>query len=415
MVNGTRDVFLYELRRNLRRKGYLFGTFGIPLLIFMLMFGYNALSSLAQPSPEDLAKQFDFRGIEKAGYVDLSGEFPAVPETLANVLISYPDEAAARTALNAREIDTFYVIHDDYLQTGDITQHVPGLTISLFTPAPIEQLAYSKFLPNADVATLRRLQQPAEFQEFNLEREKSAGAAQNEDADFLMVYVFTFTFLLGLLITNSYLMQSVIEEKENRLIEILITSVRPGELLAGKILALSCLGILQIIVWAGGLILALNAALSLPAFESMTVLNDIQIPLDRLPIMLAYFILGYLFFAAKYGAIGAISNSIREGPSYAAFLTVPAVVPFWFFPMFIATPDAPLPVILSIFPITAPIAMMIRLSVTAVPAIQIIISLAVLALSVAGAMWAAGRIFRVQTLLAGKTPKLRDIPKLLRG
>src|SRR5689334_11774992 len=103
MVNGIREVFTYELKRNAVRKGYLFATFGIPILLFVVMFGYNLISSASQPSAEDLAKQFDFQGIETAGYVDLSGEFPVVPETLAKVLFAYPDEAAARTALQSGE------------------------------------------------------------------------------------------------------------------------------------------------------------------------------------------------------------------------------------------------------------------------------------------------------------------------
>lgn len=414
MVNGIREVFLYEFRRNLLRKGYLFATFGIPVLMFVLMFGYNALSSLAQPSPEDIAEQFDFQAIKKAGYVDFSGQFQTVPEVLAEVIVRYPDTDTARAALLADEVDTFYVIAADYLQTGKVVQHLPAMNFSLLNSAPIEQLVYNTFLPGADIPTLRLLANPVTFEEFNLERTET-GTAQNEDADFLMVYVFTITFLLGLFVTNSYLMQSVIEEKQNRLIEILITSVRPVQLLSGKILALSLLGIFQIVVWVGALVLGVRTAVSLPAFASASVLLGIQIPLNMLPVMLLYFILGYLFFAAIYAAIGAISNSIREGPQYAAFLTIPAILPFYFFPLFIETPNSTAPVIMSIFPVTAPVAMMMRLSLTTVPPLEIIVSLIVLILSVLGVMWAAGRIFRVQTLLASKVPKLRDIPKLLRG
>jgi ABC-2 type transport system permease protein len=397
-----------------RRKGYLFATFGLPVIIFLLMLAANALSSLTQQDNADIAQQFDFGAIKAAGYVDQSGLFATVPPALADVLTRYPDEAAARAAMQSGAIQVFYVIAADYLTSGEVTQHVPGFSIDLLNSGPIDQLVYSTLAPNASPAALLRLNNPANFQEFNLERSSDAGA-QNEDSDFLLVYVFSLVFLMALFITNGYLMQSVIEEKETRLIEILMTSVRPVQLLAGKILALSTLGIFQIVVWMGALLLAVTLAGSLPVFATATALLNVQFPLAMLPVILLYFILGYLFFAAIYSAIGAISSSIREGPQYAAFLTIPAVIPFYFFPMFIETPNATLPVAMSIFPITAPIAMMMRLTLTTVPPLELLLSLGLLALSVGLVIWLAGRMFRVQTLLAGTTPSLRDLPRLLRG
>jgi ABC-2 type transport system permease protein len=113
--------------------------------------------------------------------------------------------------------------------------------------------------------------------------------------------------------------------------------------------------------------------------------------------------------------VGAISNSAREGPQYAVVFTLPAVIPLYFISVFLTAPDAGLPVVLSLFPITAPIAMVMRLLITTVPAWQIILSLALLALTIFGMMWLAGRLFRVQTLLAGQTPKLRDLARIVRG
>jgi len=147
----------------------------------------------------------------------------------------------------------------------------------------------------------------------------------------------------------------------------------------------------------------------------IATLANITIPLNMLPLLLVYFVLAYFLFAGLYGVVGAISNSMKEGPQYAVIFTLPAALPFYFIGLFSTSPDGTIPVIMSLFPLTAPIAMSIRLVVSQVPVEQIVISLVLLALSAIAAMWIAGRAFRINTLLAGSVPKLRDLPKLLRG
>jgi ABC-2 type transport system permease protein len=209
-------------------------------------------------------------------------------------------------------------------------------------------------------------------------------------------------------------MQSVIEEKETRLIEILVSTVRPTELLAGKILALGSLGLLQIVVWLGSVLLLVRFMVNLPALAT-TFLSGIFLPGDILPIFLIYFFLGYLFFAAAYGMVGAISNSLQEGPQYAVIFTIPAALPFYFFSLFVTAPDGTIPTAMSLIPFTAPLAMVMRVVISAVPGWQIALSIVLLILADMGMLWLAGRLFRVNTLLAGQLPRLRDIPRLLRG
>lgn len=410
------EVFRYEFTRNVRRKGYLFATFGLPLIGFMLAFGYNAIQTLQQPEEQDandILNQFDFEGLKRAGFVDTAGIFPGISEPLQTVLIPYEDAETAHAALRAGQIDAYYIISPDYLETGAVTLVVPSLSISKITSQPVQQLFYTTLASDIDPTLLMRLRSPITFDTLNLQL--SQDAVTDADANFLTLYIFVLVFLLGMFLTNGYLLQSVIEEKENRVIEVLITSMRSTELLAGKILAFGLLGIIQIVVWGTAIVMLLAFALSLPAFQTMTLILNIRLPTEQFPLMFLYFVLGYLLFAGVYGAVGAISSSMREGPSYAAIFTLPAALPFYFFAIFQATPNAPVPVFLSIFPLTAPISMMMRLSATTVPAEQLIISLVLLGITAVGMMWVAGRIFRVNSLLSGKVPKLRDIPNLIRG
>lgn len=424
-MSKTWAVFSYELMSQLKRRGFWLGTLGLPIAVFVFMFLFNLINGNAQPDPQQIIMQFDFEGIQAAGLVDESGEFPPerVPEDLRERLLPYPSVEAARVGLQTGEIDVFYVVSADWRTTGDVTLHMPRLALDKFTSDPFEQLFYESLASDLTPELRQRLREPAQYQIFNLSRadlSPEAGSqnptqATDEDADFLLVYVFTIIFLIGLFVTSGYLMQSVIEEKENKAIEVLVSSVTPTQLLAGKIFAYGVQGLLSVSTWIGMGLLALNTAVQLPAFQMATALLNIRVPYERLPLMFVYFIGAYFTFAALYAAIGALSSSMREGPQYAIVFTIPAVLPFYFFGVFLSTPNAPLPVILSILPITSPISMLIRLTIGNVPPLELAASLLCLFLGLAAAIWLAARLFRFQSLLNGNTPKLRDIPKLLRG
>jgi ABC-2 type transport system permease protein len=424
-MNKLWQVFRYELVRNFLRKGYLFITFLLPPLLFVgfillaqLIGGQVANNRSDDPTEVNLPADLS-RSIQRAGYIDQTGRF-GDPGELSSILTQYDDEAAAQAALDAGEIDVYYVIPADYMETGEVQQVMPRLTISMVSGALMQRLILSHLAEGVDAQVFERLVDPSNVREISVERPTAdgEGVEQGFDARIAIVYVFAIILLGSLFLTNGYLLQSVIEEKETRLIEILVSAMRPFDLLAGKILALGVLGLLQIVVWIGmmSFFTWLSAREAITAIAPVvSALTSLTIPLDILPLLFIYFVLAYLLFAGLFGIIGALSNSMREGPQYAVVFTLPAVIPFYFISVFAATPNATLPVVLSLIPITAPIAMAQRLAITQVPPIEIAVSLILLALSALGAFWLAGRIFRVSTLLAGQMPKLRDLPKLVRG
>lgn len=415
------QVFRYELRRNFRRRTYLFTTFGLPILAFVLYFGWQLIitvqeaNAASQPPPAENAETSDdfLQGITKAGYVDLSNELRD-PGALGEVLVAYADEEAALAALNAREIDVYYVIAADYLATGDVTLVMPRLNLSQTDSTLLRRALLRNLSSDMDSDLYLRLIDPANFREINLERDATGQTESDFDTDFAVVYIFSLLLLMGVFFTNGYLMQTVIEEKETRLIEILISTMRPTHLLAGKILALGLLGLLQILVWLAAVILFARLAAS-GAVEALAAFANLSLAPDQIILLLIYFVLGYLFFAAAYGMVGAISTSMQDGPQYAVIFTLPAAIPFYFLALIIRQPNDPLAVALSLFPPSAPLTMAMRLSITQVPAVEIILSIALLVVTVAGMIWLAGRLFRMQNPLAGQAPKLRDLPKLLRG
>jgi ABC-2 type transport system permease protein len=414
-MNHIWQVFAYELRRNLRRKGFLFTTFGIPLLAYVLFFGYQFFTS-RNAGEEDLATAItesdQFQGIEKAGYVDHSGLF-ADPGDLSSILVPYADEDSARAAMTSGEIDVYYVLPEDYMDTGDVVAFMPRFSIAQVSEGLIQQLVYTHFAQDVDPVLITRLLDPVNLSEVNLKRDATGETTTSFDIDFPVIYLFVMIMMLSQFTTNGYLMQTIIEEKETKLIEILISGLRPTHLLIGKILALGVLGLVQIAVWLGAVLLLAQIAGNIGT--TLLFLLNISIPLGTLLLFLVYFVLGYLFFAAAYGMIGAISSSMQEGPQFSVIFVLPAVFPLYFMTVFITQPDGALATALSLFPVTAPLSMVMRLTISTVPAWQVIVSIVLLVLTNIGMMWLAGRLFRVNTLLAGQTPKLRDIPKLLRG
>ncbi len=419
MSRLTLQIFLYELWRGLRRRGYLFSAFGIPLLVLL---GLLIAPRLAGVAAQDAAESIS-RAQERAaqfgdalGYVDLSGLLEGIAPSNPR-LTPYPDEQSARAALNAGEIAGYYRIEPDYLETGAVTTVMPMLRLDSIDSAPIRRLMLDALTQGLDSDLAAHLTRTPSYTTINISLlGAKEGGGLDEGSTFIVVYVFALALLIGVFFTNGYLLQTVIEEKETRLIEILISSVRPSDLLTGKILAMGLLGLLQMAFWVAGIILAIQiAGGGAGQLEFLASIANIRLPTELVPLLAIYFVLAYLLFAALYGIIGALSNSMREGPQYAVIFTIPAVFPLYFINLFATTPDGTIPTVLSLFPLTAPLAMVQRLAISVVPLEQIMLSIALLAASCVGALWLAGRLFRMQTLLAGQMIKLRELPYLLRG
>lgn len=423
MNRNLLTVFVYELRRNLRRRGYLFASFGVPILAVVLLYGYSLIaannSDQSTPTPP-AAQSFSQNGLQKAGYVDHSGLIES-PGDLKDYMIPYADEAAADAALNAGDIQIYYIVAADYLQTGSVTIVQPTVSFGQLLQQPINTLLMDALTQGITGNERLRLIDPSNITTTNVQLTSLAADTANgaaEGSAFILVYIFGLALIFSLFMTNGYLMQTVLEEKETRLVEILIATVRPLDLLAGKVLALGVLGLLQILAWAGGLFAAVALAGSSELRQTIEVfatLANIQISPSVLPLLAVYFVLAYLLFAGIYAIISTLSNSMREGPQYAGLFTIPALLPLYFIPAFTSEPNGTLATVMSLVPVTAPLAMIERIVLTSVPVWEILVSIALLVVAVIGMMWVAARVFRVGILLAGTTPKLRDLPKLIRG
>jgi len=195
----------------------------------------------------------------------------------------------------------------------------------------------------------------------------------------------------------SYLMRSVVAEKENRTAEVLLVSLDARQLMLGKVLAMSLLVLLQAVIWVGG------GALALDRGAELLKLGQFEFPPGFAVWALLFLVLGYLLFASIMAAAGAIAASAREAGQAIWVLVLPLMPTLMFGPEMIETPDSPLVLFLSLFPLSSPSAMVTRLAVQAVPLWQILLSLALLAGTTYAVVVLAARFFRSGNLLSGES------------
>jgi ABC-2 type transport system permease protein len=227
----------------------------------------------------------------------------------------------------------------------------------------------------------------------------------------MIPFIFGLLLALSLQASTVYLVQGLGDEKESRLIEVLLSSVSPRQLLTGKVLGLGMAGLVQVAIWLASLPLLLSLASSTIGGFFVTI----QLPANFVVLGIVYFILGYSLFAALSAGVGAISPSVREGQQLSMIYAMLVYVPLWLASFLFIFPDSPIWTALTIFPVTAPIEVMLRLGVAGIPTWELVTSLAVMVLSIILVMFLAVRAFRVYLLMYGKRPAWGEIMRNLRG
>ena len=217
--------------------------------------------------------------------------------------------------------------------------------------------------------------------------------------------------MISIFMTSGYLLQSVTEEKENRVVEIVLSSIPATPLMAGKIVGLGGAGLTQVGIWV------LSALIAIPLLSSQIPdLGPIAIDPTMLVLALTYFVLGYLAYGAIFAAIGAIAPGNREAQQYSGYLGFTAAIPFIVFSIFLTDLQSPVVYALTLFPLTTPTAMLITLGVSdGIPWTLVGASLTSLGLFAILATWASARIFRATVLLYGVRPTLPQLIGAIRS
>ncbi len=216
------------------------------------------------------------------------------------------------------------------------------------------------------------------------------------------------------LIYGLYVMRSVIEEKSSRVVEVLLGSVTPMQLMAGKIIGVGAVGLTQIGIWAAAAGVLGTGSIAIAHEVVGENLKDAHISTASLVLFPVFFILGYATYACLYAAIGALVNSDEEAQQLQFPVTLPLVLCMVFAAAIIRDPNTPVAFWLSMFPLTSPILMYVRVAVSMPPAWQIAASIGISLASLYALVWLTSRIYRVGILMYGKRPSLAAILKWIR-
>jgi ABC-2 type transport system permease protein len=390
--------------RAVRRRGFVFGTLLLPIGLGGLL----GLSSLF--SSGNLGSGGTRASIGPILLVNESTiRLPAGP--LGAVGIELVDRNTATSRLVGARVREFYLIPSTYpgaptverIETQDKSRGLESLQRQQVQEDVLDGVLRNALLSEAQIPPqiAERVLNPAVVTSSTIGGQPVTPGS--EIAFFLLPYAFTLLFVMSIFITSGYLLQSVTEEKENRVVEILLSSVPALPLMAGKILGLGAVGLTQVVTWV------VTALVALPLLNERLSL-DIHIAPLTLALAMVYFALGYLAYGAIFSAIGALAPGSREAQQYAGFFGFLAVVPLIFTGLFLTDLGSPVVWVLSLIPLTAPATMLQVLTLSQEPPwLQIGLSLASLGAFVVLATIASARVFRATLLLYGVRPSLGRI------
>lgn len=435
-----------EYVSRVKKKSFILMTFLVPLL-FIGMWGIAAYIAV---------KGDEFGDKKHVKVIDESGLFTGRLQNKSGFEFSYPKEsfADAKKALEKSEDENDYLLHIP--ADGSKALLLSRKTTSLNT-VPMIQDQLSGIMQNKklissgiDTATLARAQEvnvPVEAHEVTEEGEKDA--SHKAEISTAIGFVCAFMIYLSLFIYGTQVMRGVIEEKTSRIVEVVISSVKPIQLMLGKIIGIGLVGLTQFLLWIilsaaltfGGGGVALMSKMNKSKMEQvanaqkmqqagnsstaamamagnnpdmkekmMTILKEQHLPYT-IGIFLFYFLFGYFLYSAIFAAVGSAVDNETETQQFMLPVTLPLIFTFILSMNFIvANPHSSLAVWLSMIPFTAPIAMMIRLPFN-VPTDQLVLSMTFMVLGFLFVTWVAARIYRVGILMYGKKASYKELAK----
>jgi ABC-2 type transport system permease protein len=413
----------WEFRSAVMRRAYLFAVLALPLLFG----GIGATTALTNRSAQRSSAGTPIAIVDRAGFVDLAfaseqaarrgadatAQLQGVGPAPALSLVAYADVDAAIADVAANKLSAAYVIEPDYLATGHITTYsrdagMFGQPVANLRVAQVGDAIRASLLKNRlSAGDLSRAYAPA----VGLKRlaVDSSGRVTESSAGFnLGRFISSFgifmLFTMAIFFSAGFLQQATIEDRQNRVFEILLSSATADQLLMGKIIGLGGAGLLQVAIYVVLLLV-----------PGATLFALIDVPFARLGLSLVYFVLGYLLFASCMAATGMLGRTPQESAQMSAFWTMAAIAPMFFLASIMTAPNGWLSRGLSFFPLSSPVTMLLRLTSAEVPPLDIVVSIAIGIVSVYFALRATARIFRAATLMYGKRPNLPELLRWLRA
>lgn len=427
MTNKTYLVIRREYMERVNKKSFIITTLLMPLLMLLLMCAPALLMQFGDTKTRTLAV------IDRSEVI--------LPQLHDNDL--YHVIAADGLPENILQTDSI----DGVLEIGIIPPK-GDVNLRLYTKeisSPAIEEAISSSVDNAvRIHRLEALQLQgideilaqaecnSSLQSIRINGEESTSTSSTLSV--ILGMVMTFFLYMVLLLYGNMVMTSIIEEKNNRVLEIVVSSVSPMRLMMGKILGVALVAITQIVIW--GVFLGLMSAFLLPAllptevnnavstgvaptdfspemFSALTLLSDPTFILSMVGLLILFLIGGFLLYAAIYAAIGSSVDNVQDAGQLQGFVIYPIIIGIFIAMTVVKDPSTQLAFWTSIIPFTSPMVMMARIPF-GIPSWQIVLSLVLLYASFVGMIWIAGKIYRIGIFMYGKKPSIKEILRWLK-
>lgn len=426
-----------EYLQQIKTKGFWIGTILIPTLGLGVVFMQVLLASTLIPEGKigvvDLTgRLYEPLVLEQKAVSDVDEKDGKVEEksrkapekiTFFDVKATAETLPALRKELNARvqkkEIKAYIVIPADGLATGNVEWRARSVKADMFLRESVERGL-------ARAGTKERLRDqgvdPAVYEKARLTvkldpreatEKETPEDAKNQGVNLAVSGVLFFLIYMSIFMYGAFIMRGVIEEKNNRIVEVIISSVKPTTLMLGKIIGIGFVGLTQYAVWA-----LFAFTLTLPGLAGLMGVAGGTIPSipgATIVAFVVFFLLGYFLYAGLYAALAAPFNTEAEAQQLVMIPGMMLILSAMTWIFAFNTPDGTLSRVLSLFPFTSPLLMFMRISVQPPPAWEIALSIVILLLTIWGVAWFAGRVYRVGILMYGKKPTLPEIIRWARA
>jgi ABC-2 type transport system permease protein len=414
-------VIRREYLERIRTKAFWISTLLVPVLMGGMMIVPAWLA--ARGGGEFRVAVLDLSG----RYVDrIAGEVAEMliepEENLEVRLIQIepgPDPEAtrerAKQRVQAQEFDGLLVLPETLPDEGQpeyVALNVAAFRLLMVLERSVNNVLVAERLTAAglDPERVGELTRRVDLKTFKL----GAGGEETRDQGqaFLLSYFFVLIIYMTVLMYGMYVMRGVLEEKSSHIVEVIISTVKPFELMLGKVLGIGAVGLTQMLLWSGlGLALSAPAVLGAIGFAGMELPT---IPASLMVFFVVYFVLGYLLYGTLYAGVGAAFDTEQDAQNFQAVITIFLVIPLVLIVQIMNQPDGALSVVLSLIPFFTPILMFLRMTLTQVPPLQIAASVVLMVAAILAMAWLVGKIYRIGILMHGSKPKVKDLVRWLR-
>lgn len=430
LTNKVKIVLKHEYLSKVKSKSFLIGTFVAPLGIVALFGVLIAASFIFKDTTER-----KLAIVDKTEYL---GQVLVETDTSRYYLSDKSEEVLTKLTEDS-EIDGYILIQEDILDSGNVPIYTQGGGGIGFTSLLDKNLS--------SIVRKERLKRSGTSDDIinlvdsgiNLKTKKVTEEGIKDDKTEVLAYVgyaLGFVIYMLMFLYGNQIFRSVLEEKSNRIIEIIVSSAKPFDILLGKVLGIGLVGLTQVFAWIAIVVLLLTFAgqiagafidIDPSALQAGMTAQDaqtkqVEMMMSGIPEVspwlgigfIFYFLAGYFIYSCLFAAVASAVDNEQDAQQLMVPITIPIIIPIALIPMIMANPDSTAAVVVSLIPFFSPILMIVRIASTQVPIWQILASIVILISTFIGIIWLTAKIYRIGILMTGKKPTIKDFYKWIK-